>query len=63
MPRQKRNDLAVKLDAVIVRKARTISAYKDISMAEYLSNILRPIIDKQFDAFKKQLADEPKEKE
>ncbi len=56
MAREKRNDTSVKIDAEIIRKARTISAFRDISMAEYLSTILRPIIDKEFEQFKKSLA-------
>lgn len=57
MPRKKRNDLAVKIDADIVRKARTICSYSDITLAEYLSGFLKPIIDREFEGFKKKLTE------
>lgn len=60
MPRKKRNDTATKIDAEIIRKAKTIAAYKEISVAEYLSNFLKPIIDREFEKFRHDLGDHPK---
>jgi hypothetical protein len=44
-----RNDVAVKLDAEVVRVARIVAAYRNIPMAEYLSEILRPIVNRDLD--------------
>lgn len=55
MPRKKRNDTAVKIDVEIARKARTISSYYERSLAEYLSELMKPVVDKEFDKFKKML--------
>jgi len=60
MPRKKRNDIAVKIDAEIVRRARTISSHADTSLAEYLSEILQPIIEERWAEFKKRLSSEDK---
>jgi hypothetical protein len=39
-----RNDVQVKLDAEVVRAARIVSAYRDVTMAEYLSGLLKPLV-------------------
>jgi hypothetical protein len=44
-----RNDVAVKLDAEVVRVARIVAAYRNIPMAEYLSEILRPIVNRDLE--------------
>lgn len=61
MPRKKRNDLAVKLEADLVIKARTMISFRDdgMTMAEYLSKLLRPQVERDFEQFRKQLAAEP----
>jgi hypothetical protein len=43
-PMTKRNDVPVKLDAEVVRVAKIAAAYKDMSLAEYLSERLRPLV-------------------
>lgn len=48
MPRQKRNDASCKIDADIVRKGRIISEFRDITLAEYLSNLLRDTVDHDY---------------
>ena len=55
MPREKRNDLAVKIEADIVRKARTMCNWRDITVAEYLSNLLRAAVERDFDKFRKEV--------
>jgi len=50
----KRNDLVVKVDAECVRKARIIAAYEGVTMAELLTGILSPILDKQLERHQKQ---------
>ncbi len=41
-----RNDVQVKLDAEVVKSARIVSAYRDLTMAEYLSGLLAPLVAK-----------------
>lgn len=40
----KRNDSPVKIDTVVLIEARIAAAYKGLSLAEYLSETLRPIV-------------------
>lgn len=49
MPRKpsKRNDLPVKIDAEVVRMARIIAAFRDTTLAEVMSETLRPLLEKQ----------------
>ena len=39
-PMVRRNDVSVKLDADVVRKAKIVAAIKDMTIAQYLSDIL-----------------------
>lgn len=41
----KRDDVTVKLDKEVVRKARIVAAYRDITLAEYFSEKLAPLVD------------------
>ena len=43
-PMAKRNDVPVKIDAEVIRVARIAAAYKDMSLAEYISERLRPLV-------------------
>lgn len=43
-----RNDVTVKLDAELVKNARVIAAFRELSLAEYLSEALRPIVQRDF---------------
>lgn len=45
MAKPKRNDVPVKMDAEVVRIARIVAAYRGISLAEYISERLRPLAD------------------
>lgn len=60
MPRIKRNDITCKIDAEIVRKARTIAAYRGIPLAQYLSEKLRKDVDHEFVLFRKEIAESKK---
>jgi hypothetical protein len=42
----RRNDVAVKVDAEVIRVAKIAAAYKGLSLAEYLSQTLRPIVSR-----------------
>lgn len=56
----KRNDLSVKIDAEIVRKVKIVAAYRDLSIAEYLSETLRPIVDQELRDYSRRSLDESK---
>jgi hypothetical protein len=43
-PMTKRNDVPVKIDAEVIRVAKIAAAYRELSLAEYLSERLRPIV-------------------
>ena len=50
-----RNDVPVKLDADIVRKAKHVvinrrATSKGLTLAEYLSALLKPLVDRDYDA-------------
>jgi hypothetical protein len=42
----KRNDVPVKVDVEVIRIAKIAAAYKGLSLAEYLSETLRPIVSR-----------------
>src|SRR4051794_38967859 len=47
MPRKpKRNDVPVKLDADVVRNAKIVATFQDTTLAEYLSELLRPLVER-----------------
>ena len=48
-PMAKRNDVPVKIDAEVVHVARIAAAYKDMSLAEYISERLRPLVAEDVD--------------
>jgi hypothetical protein len=45
-----RNDVSVKLDARVARDAKLVATYRGISVAEYISEVLRPIVAKDLTA-------------
>jgi hypothetical protein len=40
----KRNDVSVKIDADVYRMVRTVAAWRGVSAAEYLSQLVRPAV-------------------
>ena len=44
----KRNDVSVKIDAEVYRLVKLVATWKDMSVAEYLSQTLRPIVAKKW---------------
>jgi hypothetical protein len=58
-PMAKRNDVPVKIDAEVLAMARIASAYKGVSLAEYLSESLRPIAMRDIDESHARLAKPP----
>jgi soluble cytochrome b562 len=53
-----RNDTAVKIETEIVRQGRTIAARRNITLAEYLSDILRSTVAKDYREVVQQMAAE-----
>lgn len=45
----KRNDVSVKMDSQVVDDAKIVASYKKISLAEYLSELIRPLVAKQME--------------
>jgi hypothetical protein len=45
----RRNDTAAKIDSGIVADAKIVAAFRGISLAEYLSEILRPSVSKDLE--------------
>ena len=43
-----RQDVSIKFDKVLAGRARLISQGRGVSMAEYLSEAVRPIIDRDY---------------
>jgi hypothetical protein len=58
MPRERRNDIAVKIDAAVYRKAKLIAAYRDVTLAEYLTDLLEKPVNRDFQKLKELLAED-----
>lgn len=54
----RRQDLAVKIDAEIARKAKIVAAHKELSLAEYVSEVLRPVVERELLAYSRQAISE-----
>lgn len=50
-----RKDVSIKFDQGLARKARMIAEATNISMAEYLSELARPLIDRDYARLMRQL--------
>jgi hypothetical protein len=44
LPVAKRNDVTVKIDKEVIAEAKMVASSRDQTLAEYLSNVLRPIV-------------------
>jgi hypothetical protein len=56
MPREKRNDISVKIEAAIYRRAKMVAAYRDITLAEYLSALLEKPVDRDYQKLTEQMS-------
>lgn len=60
MPRRKddakRDDTPVRVDSAVVRDARIVAASRDVSLAEYISDLIRPLVARDLDALQQELA-------
>jgi hypothetical protein len=57
MPRQ---DLAVKVGADVIKRAKIVALDKNITLAEYLTETLRPTVDKDYSQTLAKMAREEK---
>lgn len=48
-PMTKRNDVSVKLDAEVARKARIVAEFEGKPFAAFLSELLEPIVDRELE--------------
>jgi hypothetical protein len=46
-PMARRTDATAKIDVEVLRKARVVASFKGLTLAEYLSETLEPIVDRQ----------------
>ena len=56
----RRDDTAVKIDSKVAQKAKVIAASKDMSLAEYLTILLEPLVERDLREFARKALDEPK---
>ncbi len=47
-PKSGRNDIAVKIDRTLAARARFVAELRGVSLTEYLSEAVRPVVDKDF---------------
>jgi hypothetical protein len=45
-----RNDVQVKLDASVIKEAKMVAAARGITLAEYISEMIRPIVRRDLEA-------------
>jgi hypothetical protein len=48
-PKSKRNDEPVKVDAEVLKMARLVVQERDTTLAEYLSELLRPLVRRDWE--------------
>jgi hypothetical protein len=46
LPVAKRKDVTVKMDSDVVAEAKMVAASKEITLAEYLSELVRPLVQR-----------------
>lgn len=62
MPRAaKRDDTAVKVETKIYRRAKQIAAWRDISLAQYLSELLDKPVSRDYKELRKEMGQEENE--
>jgi hypothetical protein len=48
-PRSGRDDISVKFDRRVAARARFVAENRGLTLAEYLSEIVRPIVERDFE--------------
>ena len=57
-----RNDISVKLDAHVARKAKLVATNRGITLAEYLTSIVAPVVARDLKNEMGKMMDEPEPK-
>ncbi len=57
-----RNDISVKLDAQVARKAKLVATNRGITLAEYLTSIVAPVVARDLKEEMGKMMDEPEPK-
>jgi hypothetical protein len=47
-PKSDRDDVSVKLDRTVVARARFVAELRGVTLAEYLTEAVRPVVDRDF---------------
>lgn len=48
-PVARRNDVSIKLDAEVARMAKLVADFEDKALAAYLSDLIRPLVEKDLE--------------
>jgi hypothetical protein len=48
-PRSNRDDITVKVDRKVAARARFVAESRGLTLAEYFSEILRPVVERDFE--------------
>ena len=60
--REKRDDITVKIGRKVFKKAKMVAAYRDIPLAQYLTDLLDKPVDRDYAAMKKEMGEEEDER-
>jgi hypothetical protein len=55
-----RNDVSVKLDAAVAKEAKLVATYRGVPVAQYISEVLAPIVRRDLQAEVAKMAKESK---
>ena len=59
-PKSERQDVSIKFDRILAAQARQVALSRGISMAEYLSELSRPLIGRDYAKMLRELEGGPK---
>jgi hypothetical protein len=54
-PRERRDDITVKIGAALYRKAKMVAAFRDLSLAEYLTEVLEKPVARDYEKLIEQM--------
>ena len=55
-----RNDATAKLDADVLRQAKHVAAYRGMTLAEFLTKVVRPAVEKEMQQIAAEMIGKPK---
>jgi predicted HicB family RNase H-like nuclease len=58
MAKDKRDDITVKIAARVFRKAKMIAAFRDVSLQDYLSEVLARPVDRDYKKMREEMAED-----